>query len=78
MEKWNFRSVKQIAINSSDELDEKERNFWMKVMLQSTLKELIGGQISSGFLINGFYEDIDSDLICDYSSKYFATRAIKL
>jgi ubiquinone/menaquinone biosynthesis C-methylase UbiE len=45
-----------------------------------TLEEQIGGQIEAGFLIAGFYEDVNpetSDPISAYMPVCFATRAIK-
>lgn len=46
-----------------------------------TLDEQIGGQIDVGFLLGGFYEDIDreqdKDLVSDYMPVYIATRALK-
>lgn len=81
-EKEIFEVSNKLPFNSFDELDEAERKEFLEegnaVEYSHTLNELIGGQISSGFLINGFYEDIDNDLICNYAPKYFATRAIKL
>jgi len=84
-EKWNVGILEvsnKLPFNSLDELDEKGRKEFLEngnaIEYSHTLEELIGGQVSAGFLINGFYEDIDSDFICDYAPKYFATRAIKL
>ena len=46
-----------------------------------TLDDLIGGQIESGFVITGFYEDHcaqeDHDLLGHYLSTFMATRACK-
>lgn len=46
-----------------------------------TLDDLIGGQIESGFVIAGFYEDRypqeDHDLLGRYMSTFIATRAYK-
>ena len=47
------------------------------IQYSHTLESLIGGQTAAGFAITGFYEDVDDDLICRYSAKYFATRAVK-
>lgn len=47
------------------------------IQYSHTLESLIGGQTAAGFAITGFYEDVDDDLICQYSAKYFATRAVK-
>lgn len=72
----------KLPFNFLDELDEAGRKKFIEkgnaIEYSHTLNELIGGQISAGFIINGFYEDIDSDFICNYAPKYFATRAIKL
>ena len=44
-----------------------------------TLEELIGGQVAAGFVIAGFYEDINGpdDVLSQHMPAYFATRAIK-
>lgn len=43
-----------------------------------TLEEQIGGQIVAGFLIAGFYEDIDpTHALSNYMPPYFSTRAVK-
>ena len=43
-----------------------------------TLDDQIGGQISAGFLLTGFYEDIDPDTILGrYIPSYLATKALK-
>jgi hypothetical protein len=44
-----------------------------------TLTDQIGGQLEVGFVISGFYEDIDPDTILKaYFPSYLATKAIKL
>jgi ubiquinone/menaquinone biosynthesis C-methylase UbiE len=43
-----------------------------------SLEDQIGGQLAAGFLLCGFYEDIDgSKELCKYISNMIATRAIK-
>ena len=43
-----------------------------------TLEEQIGGQMQAGFLLAGFYEDIDpSKVMSKYMPVFFATRAVK-
>jgi len=43
-----------------------------------TLEDQIGGQLQAGFLLAGFYEDIDpTSPIGEYISSFIATRAIK-
>lgn len=84
-EKWNngiFEVSNKLPYNSFDELDEQGIEQFIKnknaVEYSHTLESLIGGQLSVGFTIDKFYEDIDSNKICNYSSKYFATRAVKI
>lgn len=45
-----------------------------------TLDDQIGGQIASGFVITGFYEDKcdETDLLSNYIASYMATRADKM
>jgi SAM-dependent methyltransferase len=47
-----------------------------------TLEDQIGGQIDAGFLIAGFYEDVnlsdEEDLLREYMPTYMVTRALKL
>ncbi|HVJ48847.1 class I SAM-dependent methyltransferase [Desulfitobacterium sp.] len=83
-EKWDDEILEvsnKLPYNSLDEIDEEGRKEFLEkgnaIEYSHTLDELIGGQVSVGFHINGFYEDIDSDLICNYAPKYFATRAVK-
>jgi len=43
-----------------------------------TLEEQIGGQITAGFIITGFYESYRAnDPIAEFMASYFATRAVK-
>jgi hypothetical protein len=46
-----------------------------------TLEDQIGGQLASGFVITGMYEDRDRDgsdnPLKDYTAMYIATKAIK-
>lgn len=44
-----------------------------------TLEEQIGGQLSVGFVITGFYEDRDPrTVLFDYMPVFVATRAVKV
>lgn len=44
-----------------------------------TLESIIGGQISCGFVIAGFFEDKDNNYpLSAYSDNYFVTRALKV
>ncbi|MHB9923677.1 SAM-dependent methyltransferase [Clostridium botulinum] len=83
-EKWDkgiFQVTNKLPFNSFDELDEKGIEEFVRdknaIEYSHTLEALIGGQTKVGFLITDFYEDMDSDKICEYSAKYFATKAIK-
>ncbi len=43
-----------------------------------SLDEQIGGQLAAGFVLTGFYEDMDpSSVLGDYIPSYIATRAVK-
>jgi SAM-dependent methyltransferase len=46
-----------------------------------TLEDLIGGQMSAGFLVGGLYEDVDqpdeANLLNRFTATYIATRATK-
>jgi SAM-dependent methyltransferase len=43
-----------------------------------SLEDQIGGQLNAGFLLAGFYEDVDpTSILCKYISTFIATRAIK-
>lgn len=84
-EKWDngiFEVTNKLPFNSFDELDEKGIEDFIRdknaIEYSHTLEDLIGGQTKAGFLIADFYEDVDSDKICQYSAKYFATKAVKL
>jgi len=80
-DKGIFQVTNKLPFNSFDELDEKGREDFIRdknaIEYSHTLETLIGGQTKVGFSITNFYEDIDSDKICEYSAKYFATTAIK-
>lgn len=77
-----FEVANKLPFNSLDELNNEEKiEFLYKkqaIEYSHTLEDLIGGQTSVGFSINDFYEDVDNDKICNYSAKYFATKAIKM
>ena len=42
-----------------------------------TLEEQIGGQLTAGFVLTGFYEDQQGSNLGKYIPGYFATRAVK-
>ncbi len=48
------------------------------LMFSHSLEELIGGQISSGFVVRDFFEDISiDDPVCKFLPAYFATLSEK-
>ncbi len=71
--------IDNLPFCSLDELSPEEVSRVLQnketIQYSHTLESLIGGQTAAGFAITGFYEDVDDDLICQYSAKYFATRA---
>lgn len=76
-----FQVSNKLPFNSLDELNEEEKinfiNNKEAIEYSHTLENLIGGQTAVGFTIDDFYEDVDNDKICKYSSKYFATKSTK-
>ncbi len=73
----------QIPYSDAELSEEKRRRYLEKgECLESshTLETQIGGQIEAGFLIAGFYEDMDKDdgdLLSKYMPVYIVTRAVK-
>lgn len=64
-------------------LSESERQRYINeetpLEFSHTLTDQIGGQVEAGFIISGFYEDIDPDTILEaYFPSYIATKAKKL
>jgi len=73
-----------LPYSEADILSEEERQRRLErgepLEFSHTLEEQIGGQIEVGFLIAGFYEDVNpgtNDPISAYMPVCFATRAIK-
>jgi hypothetical protein len=68
-----------------DGLSEEERQHLLEkgepLEFSHTLEEQIGGQIEAGFLIAGFYEDVNppesNELVSIYMPVCLATRAVK-
>lgn len=61
-------------------MEEHDRMFGAQSPLEwsHTLDEQIGGQLAAGFLLAGFYEDIEpNEKLSEYMPSYIATRAIK-
>jgi SAM-dependent methyltransferase len=66
-----------------DSLNEAERQQWidqdLPLEFSHTLEEQIGGQLQAGFVLTGFYEDVDPEnVLCQYTPLFISTRAVKL
>jgi SAM-dependent methyltransferase len=62
-------------------MEEHDRLFGAQSPLEwgHSLNDQIGGQLEAGFLLAGFYEDIDpGDGVSAFMSSYIATRAVKI
>jgi ubiquinone/menaquinone biosynthesis C-methylase UbiE len=71
-----------LPYSDCDDLSEEELTKYMENMepleFSHTLSEQIGGQLAAGFILAGFYEDIDpSSIISKYFPEFIATLAIK-
>ncbi len=85
-EKTGVLQVKyKLPYSDMESLSEEERQSIIKnklpVEYSHSLEDQIGGQISAGFVITGFYEDSynerDSELLSEYMPLFIATRAFK-
>ena len=82
MDAGELRVMHCIPYSDQESLNEAER---AKLAEQDaplefghTLDDLIGGQISAGFLISGFYEDSEpGSILSKHIASFIATRAIK-
>ena len=66
-----------------DSLNEAERQQWidqdLPLEFSHTLEEQIGGQLQAGFVLTGFYEDVDPEnVLCQYTPLFISMRAVKL
>lgn len=78
-----YKVANRLPYADVESLDEEKRTrlFGADSPLEwsHTLSEQIGGQLDAGFLLAGFYEDIQpDDPFSAYMPSYIATRAIKL
>lgn len=84
-ERGVLQVVHALPCSSADGLSEQERQRLLEngepLEFSHTLEEQIGGQIEAGFLIAGFYEDVNplesNELVSTYMPVCFATRAVK-
>jgi SAM-dependent methyltransferase len=76
--------VRHAIPNSDQEIfteEQREQFFGAHTPLEwsHTLSDQIGGQLAAGFLLAGFYEDIDpGEKIAEYLPTFIATRAVKI
>lgn len=77
--------VNKIPYSDLESLSAKEKQYYIKEKLafefSHTLDEQIGGQIATGFVITGFYEDRfppEEDLLSQYMAVFIATRGLKV
>jgi SAM-dependent methyltransferase len=84
-ERGVLRVAHALPCSNMDGLSEEERQRLLEsgepLEFSHSLEEQIGGQIEAGFLIAGFYEDVNppesNELVSIYMPVCFATRAIK-
>jgi SAM-dependent methyltransferase len=82
LERGEFRVVHRIPYSDLESLTDEERARLEKrdapLEFGHTLEDQIDGQLAAGFVLTGFYEDIDADTILGrHISSYLATKAVK-
>src|SRR3954454_3349408 len=82
LERGEFRVAHHIPYSDQESLTDENRARLAEqdapLGFRHTMADQIGGQISAGFMLTGFYEDIDPDTILGkYIPSYVATRALK-
>jgi SAM-dependent methyltransferase len=82
LERGEFRVAHRIPYSDAAHLGAEQRQRLIDedapLEFGHTLDDLIGGQIAAGFVLAGFYEDIDPDSILAKHIPFFiATRAVK-
>jgi SAM-dependent methyltransferase len=82
LERREFRVTHRIPYSDRESLADEERARLAEqdapLEFGHKLADQIGGQIAAGFVLTGFYEDIDPDTILGkYISSYVATKATK-
>lgn len=81
-EKNELRVRYSIPYSDLTSLDEATRQRYLAegapIEFGHTLEDQIAGQLEAGFLLSGFYEDIDpTSLLSQYIPSFIATRAVK-
>jgi SAM-dependent methyltransferase len=82
LERGEFRVIHRIPYSDLESLTEEERERRdgedRPLEFGHTLADQIVGQLATGFVLTGFYEDIDPESVLgDYIPSYIATRALK-
>jgi hypothetical protein len=82
LERGEFRVAHRIPYSDLESLTDEERARLVEqdapLEFGHTLADQIGGQLAAGFVLTGFYEDIDPEsVLSDLIPSYIATRALK-
>ena len=82
LERGEFRVAHRIPYSDLDSPTEEERARLVgegrPLEFGHTLDDQIGGQLAAGFVLTGFYEDIDPESVLgDFIPSYIATRALR-
>ncbi len=82
LERGEFRVAHRIPYSDLEGLTDEERARLAEqeapLEFGHTLADQIGGQLAAGFVLAGFYEDIDPDTILGkHIPSYIATKALK-
>ncbi len=83
LERGEFRVAHRIPYSDLESLTDEERARLAEqdapLEFGHTLADRIGGQLAAGFVLTGFYEDIDPDTILGkHIPSHIATKALKL
>jgi hypothetical protein len=82
LERGELRVAHRIPYSDRESLSGEERARLVEqgtpLEFGHTLDDQIGGQLAAGFVLTGFYEDIDPDTILgEHIPSYIATKALK-
>jgi SAM-dependent methyltransferase len=82
LERGEFRVAHRIPYSDRESLSDQERARLAEqgtpLEFGHTLDDQIGGQLAAGFVLTGFYEDIDPDTVLgEHIPSYIATKALK-
>jgi hypothetical protein len=82
LERGEFRVIHRIPYSDLESLGDEERARRAAedtpLEFGHTLADQIGGQLAAGFVLTGFYEDIDPVTVLGrHIASYLATKAVK-